>query len=175
MAKLLEGFAEGFTAEEPAKEGLLGEWRREKQRLEEELLHVRHELEEARAENEKLKRSIRAIQKPLSGVYQGLRALFGEIEFAVGQEEVENAPRGAATQQPANQSAPRWESYKQNFPGVPAQIIDALLAHGQMKMTHLAKLIKRDYSTVKGAVRKLKDAGALVGEPGADGGVRLKL
>jgi predicted transcriptional regulator len=43
-----------------------------------------------------------------------------------------------------------------------------------MKMTHLAKLVKRDYSTVKGAVKKLKDAGALVGEPGPDGGVRLK-
>lgn len=155
-------------------DGLQGQWRRERSQLEDELRRLRHELKEAQAENEKLKRSVKAIQKPLSGIYHGLRALFGEIEFAVGAEQFNEPAPGTTAPQTANIADPKWESYKRNFAGVGAEIIDALLAHGQMKMSHIASLIKRDRGTVASSLTKLKNAGAVVGERGADGGWRLR-
>ena len=169
---LLEGV---IRENREADEEVLRKFRKEMQQLEDQLRDTRQELDDLRAEKERLERSVRALRNQLSPLHRALRALFGEIELAIGEEEAApsmSQSSGAAV--PSTGIDPRWESYKQNFPGAPAQIIDALLAHGQMKMTHLAKLIKRDYSTVKGAVRKLKDAGALIGETGPDGGVRLK-
>lgn len=168
---------EGITPREPAEpnEGMLHKFRREKQQLEEEILALRRELDDVNREREKLDRTVRNLRNQLGPLHRALRAVFGEIELAIGEEEyTASDPSDSAPQSNSTRTDPRWESYKQNFPGAPAQIIDALLAHGQMKMTHLAKLLKRDYSTIKGAVKKLKDAGAVVGETGPDGGVRLK-
>ncbi len=138
-AKLLEGFAVPETEDD----GISGEWRREKQRLEDELLRIRHELEEARAESQKLKRSIQAIQKPLTGIYQGLRALFGEIEFAVGAEQVAES-RPSAPQQSG--PADRWSAIKQRLTKKQAELVDVLLLQGRMNRTQCAKAIKSDYT-----------------------------
>jgi hypothetical protein len=165
----------GVIDVEDENEGLLRQWRREKQQLEDEARALRSELENERAQREKLQRSIVILRRQLAPLHHSLRAVFGEIELAVGEEEFAPSGPSGAPGKPTSGVDPRWESYKQNFPGAASEIIDALLAHGQMKLTHLSKLIKRDYSTVKTAVKKLRDAGALVGEPGPDGGIRLKL
>jgi predicted transcriptional regulator len=163
----------GVIDVEDENDGLLRQWRREKQQLEDEARALRSELENERAEREKLQRSIVILRRQLAPLHHSLRAVFGEIELAVGEEEFAPSTASGAPSQPRSATDSRWESYKRSFPGAGAEIIDALLAHGQIKMTHLAKLIKRDYSTVKKWVKQLKDAGAVIGEPG-DGGIRLK-
>ena len=43
---------------------------------------------------------------------------------------------------------------------MPAEIIDALLIHGEMRITNLAGLLKRDVRTIYSAEAKLRKAGA---------------
>jgi DNA-binding transcriptional ArsR family regulator len=144
--------------------------RKEKQQTEEELLHVRRELDDVNREKERLDRSLRNLRQQLSPLHRALRAVFGEIELAVGEEELSMAAAtGAAPQAQGNDA--RWKSYKDNFPGAPARMIDALLTHREMNITQLSKLLKMDYSTAKAAASKLRQAGAITGERG--GPVRL--
>lgn len=154
---MLEGL---IQSPQDDSEGLLQEWRREKQQFEEEILRLRHELDEANAQNEKLERSIRGLRQQLSPLHRALRAVFGEIELAIGEEM--RAASEAPNLSPANSGDPRWESFKRTFSGCGAEIIDALLAHQQMTLSQLSTLLKRHYDTVKGAAAKLQKAGAVV-------------
>lgn len=134
--------------------------RREVQRLEDEVRSLRRELEDAERENARLTRSIENLRRILAPLHGGLRALFGEIELAVGEAPTAaSGAIGVTDRQPSGD--PRWESYKRQFPGVPSEIIDALLIHGDMKITNLSKLIKRHYETTRKAAYKLRDAGAI--------------
>jgi hypothetical protein len=155
----LSGLVE--PAAKAANDGILHELRREKQQLEEEILLVRRELDDAHALNEKLERSLRTLRKQLSPLHLALRAVFGEIELAVGQEDF--APVSASSNSPAPPSGfdPRWQSYKNNFPGAPAKIIDLLLEHPGLTLTQISKIAKMHYDTTKTAVRKLVEAGAV--------------
>jgi hypothetical protein len=162
---------DGVIAEPGERDGLLREWRREKQRMEDELRALRAERDDVVAERDNIRRSVQALRRQLSGLYNALRALFGEIELAVGEEEA--AAPGPANQQASRGADPRWESYKQSFPGAPARIVDALLAHREMTVTQLSKLLKMDYGTAKSAVMKLRQAGAISKESERGGPVRL--
>lgn len=169
---MLEGVL-GKSSESGDDEGLLRKFRKEKQQLEDELRVTHQELDDVRAEKERLERSVRNLRNQLSPLHRGLRALFGEIELAVGEEEmVANGASVSATPQSSG-GDPRWLSFKQNFPGAPARIIDALLSHREMTVTQLSKLLKMDYSTAKGAVLKLRQAGAVSKETERGGPVRL--
>ncbi|MGH9496007.1 MAG: hypothetical protein ACRD3B_13490 [Candidatus Sulfotelmatobacter sp.] len=160
----LKGIVE---AESVPGDGMLHQLRREKQRLEEEILSVRRDLDDARTHNEKLERSLRALRHQLSPLHHALRAVFGEIELAIGEEEFTSAsPASSPSSQPPSANDPRWQSYKNNFPGVPALIIDALLSHPDLSTPQLATIIKRAYGTTKDAIAKLIKAGAVVREGG---------
>jgi hypothetical protein len=154
----------GIIDAEPGDHGEeVRQLRRDNQRLDEALRQVRNELGQAIAEKENLERSIRALRNQLAPLHHALRAVFGEIELAVGEEEV-SAPRSAGAPVAANGADPRWESFKQTFPGVAARIIDALLAHQQMTYGQLKTLLRADYNTIKNAAARLKQAGAIVKE-----------
>lgn len=150
--------------EEPKDDrgGLLHEWRKEKQRLEEEILNLRRSLEDGQLESERMRRSVANLRQQLSPLHRALRSVFGEIELAVGEEVA--GPVGISVASVHNNSDPRWESYKQTFPGVAARIIDALLAHPQLTYMQLKSVIRADYNSVKNAAAKLKQAGAIVRE-----------
>lgn len=152
-------------------EGMLHEWRREKQRLEEEILSLRRELDDARTHHEKLERAMRALRQSLSPLHRALRSVFGEIELAVGEEEA--VASSVAPGPPQSTASPsRWEHVKQQFPGAPAKIIDALLGQGEMTITQLANFTRMHYDTAKTAASKLAKAGALT----KDGGIcRLRV
>ena len=168
-AKLLEGFAVPETEDD----GISGEWRRDKQRLEDELLRLRHELEESRAETQKLRRSVQAIQKPLTGIYQGLRALFGEIEFAVGKEEPAPVQPDRPAQSSGSVNADRWNAIKQRLTRKQAELVDVLLLQGGMNRTQCAKAIKSDYTFCrKHVVTPLIQQGLVI--EGGDGLLELK-
>lgn len=165
---LLEGVVREASARE--HEEALFRVRKEKQQIEEELLHVRRELDDMTREKERIERSIRALRSQLSPLHRALRALFGEIEIAVGEEE-----RVVASQAPSESVSqdPRWQSYKQEFPGVPARIVDALLTHKEMTITQLSGFLRVHYDTVKGALQRLTMAGAVTKDGGKGGKVRL--
>lgn len=152
---LLEGLVQ--KDREPG-DGLIQEWRREKDRLESEVRVLRSQLEEAKAGNRKLSQSVKALRHTLGPLHTSLRALFGEIDLAVREEEFSETP---ATPQ-SNNSDPRWQSYKDSFPGAPARVIDALLSHRQMTITQVSKLLRIHYNTASDALSKLKGAGAVV-------------
>lgn len=169
-AKLLDG---GFAVPETDDDGIPGEWRREKQRLEDEMLRLRHELEESKAENQKLRRSVQAIQKPLTGIYHGLRALFGEIEFAVGKEEPASVRPDGPMQSSGSVDVDRWNGIKQRLSRKQAELVDVLLLQGRMNRTQCAKAIKSDYTFCrKSVVTPLIAQGLLI--EGGDGLLELK-
>jgi chromosome segregation ATPase len=162
--RLLEGEYENvIDVSEKASAEELRQLRQENRKLDETLRGVRNELGQALADKKNIERSIRALRTQLAPLHRYLRALFGEIELAVGEEDAVPAPSatGAATAAASNGNDPRWESYKNGFPGVAAKIIDALLAHDEMNYVQLSALLKHSYDTIKGAAAKLLKAGAL--------------
>jgi hypothetical protein len=155
---------EGTVMESPDTQDL----RRQVQRLEDELRLTRRDLEDRTRERDQHARTIANLRDILSPLHRGLRALFGEIELA-GIEDVV-APANGSVPKPKAED-PRWQSYKTRFAGVGAKIIDALLIHGEMRQTALAKFVGHHYDTVSKVARELRSAGALT----SDGGVlRLK-
>ncbi len=144
-------------------DGALRQLRKENQRLEDELREVRQQRDDFEIAKQRLELSVRNLRQQLSPLHRALRALFGEIELAVGEERVGPSVPGAP-QTAASSSDPRWESYKQSFPGVPSRIIDALLAHPQLSYTQLATMVRAHYDTIKSAAAKLKNAGAIAKE-----------
>jgi len=163
---------EGIIKEENSDEGLLHKMRREQQRLEEEILSLRRELDDTNREKDRVERTIRNLQVQLSPLHRALRAVFGEIELAVGEEEIStvNSP---TPNSPSSSVDPRWQSYKDSMPGAPSRIIDALLAHRDgLNIAQLSKLLRMDYNTAKNAVSRLRSVGAVT-QDGKGSPVRL--
>jgi hypothetical protein len=153
---------DGLVNTPAESDGLLQEWRREKQRLEEEILSLRHELDAARSHNEILERSLRALRSQLTPLHRALRAVFGEIELAVG-EETFSVASAAATPQQASSADPRWASWKEKLPGKPAEMIDLLLLHKTMSVKALMTAMRCGKDAIYQAAYKLGQAGLLAG------------
>lgn len=165
---------DGLVGKKSADDADGRELRRENQRLEGELREVRADLGEKSAELESAQRVIRNLRNQLNPLHSALRAVFGEIELALG-EEAPAAPGGVSVSSPVTNGAdPRWESYKATFPGVPARVLDALIAHREMSVSQLMTLLKAHYNTIWSAVDVLAKAGAVIKEGGKGGKIRLK-
>lgn len=153
---MLEGLAP-----EIHDDGLVRELRKENQRLEDELRAARQELDDVRAEKERVERSVRVLRQQLSPLHRYLRALFGEIELAIGEEEFSApVPSGGGSQRESGVD-PRWQSWKEKLPGAPAEMIDLLLLHKNMSTKALMTAMRRGKDTVYSAARKLNAAGLL--------------
>jgi hypothetical protein len=135
--------------------------RKENARLGDQVLTLRRELEDAHRDNERLSRSIANLRTTLNPLYRGMRALFGEIELAVGEEQGASVSANEPASLAASALDPRWQSFKNTFPGTGSEIIDALLVHGELKLTNLVTLIRHHYNTIQSAAVKLKAAGAI--------------
>lgn len=128
--------------------------------LREEVTDLRHALAEARASAARAQRdmqhAIAALRKQLTPLHLALKAVFGELDGAgLGSTE-------ADTGSSANgRTAAIWDSWKSKFPGKPAQIIDALLLHGQMTQSQIAIAIRSDRRNVPPMIFKLNKAGLL--------------
>ena len=137
------------------------ESRREMQRLEDEIRSLRRDLEDVTAEKDRLARTVKNLQTTLNPMYRAFRALFGELELAVGV-----APNEVNAHAAASSSAdPRWESFKTQLGPLAAEIIDALLIHNEMTILQLAHLLKHNYKTIAAAALKLRTAGAVTYSP----------
>lgn len=153
---------EGVLKEtQEADEGLLRKFRKEKQQLEDDLRDARQELDDLRADKERLDRSIRNLQQQLSPLHRALRALFGEIELAVGEDTAVpmSVPAMPGAAQPAID--PRWQSWKEKLPGRPAEMIDALLLHRDMSTRQLATALHCGKDAIYQAAHKLSQVGLI--------------
>jgi hypothetical protein len=135
------------------------DYRRDVQCLEDENRKLRRDLEDATTEKDRIARTVKNLQGTLAPFHRALNILFGEMELAVGTMSVSNFDAPPSTSTSGND--PRWESFKNRFPGVGARIIDALLIHGDMQVTHLATFVKAAKGTVYNAGDKLSAAGAI--------------
>jgi hypothetical protein len=155
----------------------------EKLRKENSQLHDRNEdleqqLLEAKSQRDKAMRAIQALQHSLQPQFLALRAIFGEIE-AAGLTSDSATTSSTSSPNPANPANPggvdpRWQSYKERFPGVAAKVIDALLLHREMNTTELVTFVGCHYNTLSAALVLLSKAGAVTKDGGRGGKYKLQ-
>lgn len=149
---------EGVYVASKSDDGMLNEWRREKRKLEDEVREIRQQRDDLEISKQRLERSVDNLRKQLSPLHRALRALFGEIELAVGEETV--GPSAPGRPQPAaDGNDARWESWKGKMPGKPAEMIDLLLLHKSMSTKQLMVSLRCGKDAVYQAAYKLGQAG----------------
>lgn len=154
---MLEGLAKPVSDDADEMRAL----RRQNQRMDEELRSLRNELGQAQADKEKQERSLRALRNQLTPLHRALRAVFGEIELAIGEEEFVVPGRGVEVAHHEGRVDPRWQSWKEKMPGRTAEMIDLLLLHKSMGTKALMSAMHCAKDTVYGAAKKLNAAGLL--------------
>lgn len=112
-------------------------------------------LRQERAKVGQSESGVKELRRVLTPLYRALQTVFGEIDAMGIPDDVTSTPN------PSNGDNPRWQSFKQAYPGTPAQIIDTLLVHREMGITQLAALLKVHYNTAQSALDKLSKAGAV--------------
>jgi hypothetical protein len=133
--------------------------------LRRQLADVQDALREERAKNAQGAAAVTELRRQLSPLYNGLRAVFGEME-AIGMGEV--AAQGGGID-PRKRAV--WDAWKQRMPGIPSKIIDALLLHGALTQTQLRIHAQCARSSVPNAVMQLNRAGLI----NKDSGGRISL
>lgn len=149
-----------------ALEGIIEDQRDpETARLEQEVRRLRRELADATVEaqrgREDADRALRALRRQLAPLYSALQAVFGELD-AAGVTDESPSPRASdAPDAPA--ITPRvkavWENWKQQLPGYPARIIDALLLHADLNTAQLAIACGCKRQRISEGIVKLNKAG----------------
>jgi FtsZ-binding cell division protein ZapB len=160
--RLLEGEYENvIDVKEGADSQALRELRAENRRLDEALRGVRSELGQAKADKENLERSIRALRNQLSPLHRYLRALFGEMELAVGEESNPAVPLPAQT---ASVPKSKWQAIRERYSNSRVgDVIEMLMLHGAMNQSQLAAALRVDPSSVsKNIMPQVKALGLVV-------------
>lgn len=141
-------------------------------KLERQLEERNRQLEEAqddlraeRSKNAQGAAAVAELRRQLSPLYNGLRAVFGEMD-ALGVAEV--AAQGGGVD-PRKRAV--WDAWKQRMPGIPSKMIDALLLHGALTQTQLRIHAQCARSSVPNAVMQLNRAGLI----NKDSGGRISL
>jgi hypothetical protein len=112
-----------------------------------ELATLREDVAELRKELDELQDSLDRDRQKLGAMLHALRAIFG------GEAE--------AIPQPTGTSNPRWEALKRAFPGRCAELIDTLIAHGPLRTSQIAAIMRSDPRTVTQLIHKLNKAGGI--------------
>ena len=131
------------------------------------------ELKELREENKRLARALQdanlraeratedatramsSLRRQLSPLYRALQGVFGELDAAgIADAAQPNGPTNTRT-------AAVWEAWKKRLGGKPAELIDALLLHGDMDSAQIAIAIQCHKNSVPQIVYKLNKAGLL--------------
>jgi hypothetical protein len=94
-----------------------------------------------------------------------------ESRLGDGEEQVVRIFRGVAavfssdgsTPQPsvAGGTNPKWEALKKAFPGRCSELIDTLIAHGPLRTSQIAAIMRSDPRTVTQLIHKLNKAGGI--------------
>jgi hypothetical protein len=131
--------------------------------LEREISALHAKLREAQAANDRLveqadeaKRVLRPIRRQLEPFFNALQVLFGQLD-AAGVESAPSANVGA----PTSRSAMVWEVWKKKLPGKPADIIQALLEHGEMSVAQIRVAAQCGQQTVYDVTTRLHRLGLI--------------
>src|ERR1700728_1810849 len=127
--RLLEGIEAEYLED---ASGDIGELKERVSQLEDDLRREKAARLEADNKNRSLVSAMEQLRRTLAPFHRLLRGIFGEIEITIGPDAGHAQPGPTNSAQPQRGDDPRWESFKQTFPGRAAQIIDALLAHQAM-------------------------------------------
>lgn len=117
--------------------------------LEVELAGTDKELEEARRQCARTETAARELRRILTPLHRALGAVFGTFE---------SIPDDGAQQ---SSTDPRWERWKRDLPGKPADMIDLLRLHGSLSTKALMTAMKCGKDAVYQAAFKLGKAGLL--------------
>jgi hypothetical protein len=129
------------------------------------------ELVKLRGEYQRLMTAVQYLREQLEPLHIGLSAIFGQIDL-VSDGIPQSSTRAAAHPPTAAAGAnPKWESWKQKFPGRPAEMIDLLLVHGEMTTAQLVAALKCRRQAVYEIASKLGQAGLM---SNSDGKYRLR-
>ena len=151
ITKILQ--IEGMTAPGEDRPDRLERLQRDNQRLEEQLAEAQTELTRLRGDNAKAIAAISYLQGQLLPLYNGLRAIWGQIDLVVG-------PDPSATPSVAQpRSNQKWEKWKKDLPGRPAEFIDLLLLHEEMSVKQFMAAAHCGKDTVYTVMSKLGKAG----------------
>jgi len=136
--------------------------RKEVRRLEQEVRQARLETVQATNASEQASTAIRALRLQLGPLHRAMRAVFGEIELAVG--EYDPQPQNGAAAPLASvdgrvHGLDKWEGVKKRLGGKEAELIDVLLTSGPRTNTQLKSLLKLAYSTVCALTQKMANMG----------------
>lgn len=115
------------------------------------------------------------LRQHLEPFYRYMQVIFGDMDEIVPPSFSSPASSpGVQTNAPGMdaRTAAVWESWKQNMPGVPADIITALLSHPRANAAQLKVLCKRDVKTIYNAIKRMKAAGLVI--KASDGKFELK-
>ncbi len=142
---------EGEVTEDPQEE--LAALHDELRAVRAELAIAKRETQQAR---EEARRALGALRRQLTPLYRALQAVFGELDAAGPVEEEPTMhsalpPRVAAV----------WASWKAKVGAGPANVIDALLLHGDLNTQQLALAIGVDRTTVPNYIHRLHAAGLI--------------
>lgn len=127
--------------------------RRKLARAEEERDDLYDELQKSKDQSVAAHRALMALRKVLQPTFNGLRAVFGELDAAgIGEGEITTAnPKAHGV----------WESWKQKLGGKSAETIQALLEHGEMNVAQLRVATHSAQQTVYDTMFKLNKLGLI--------------
>jgi len=130
--------------------------------LRRQLADAQEDLRQERSKNAQGAAAVAELRRQLSPLYNGLRAVFGEMEaLGVAETATGTDPRKRAV----------WDAWKTKMPGIPSKMIDALLLHGGLTQTQLRIHAQCARSSVPNAVMQLNRAGLI----NKDSGGRISL
>jgi DNA-binding transcriptional ArsR family regulator len=125
---------------------------RELQQARRELTDKEGELVKLRGEHARLLTAVSYLRETLGPLYTGLRAIFGQIDLISDDLPRSMSSYGTPV---VSQSNPKWESWKQKFPGKAAEMIDLLLLHEEMTTQQLVAAVHVRRQTVYEIMSKL--------------------
>ena len=135
--------------------------------LEREISVLHAKLREAQAANDRLveqadeaQRVLRPIRRQLEPFFNALQVLFGQLDAAGVEIAGRDAP-GASTPPVNSRAAAVWESWKRKLGGKAAEIISALLEHGEMSVEQLRVATHSGRQTIYEVTSRLNKLGLI--------------
>jgi hypothetical protein len=156
MTRYLEGRVQDDPAPDDSDRGVR-ELREEVRGLQQDVERAERAYEQAQRQADASKRALVSLRRQLTPLYRALQAVFGDLDEAGVAATDASDGRSA----PIPRHAAIWDSWKAKMPGRTAQVIDALLVHGQMNSTQIGIAIGIHRNNVPPLMTRLNKAGLI--------------
>jgi len=151
---LLGEYVDGTSADN--RDNIVPELRRQIRELEQDLMGANHQIQALERENSLMRNAMTVLRRKLDPFRVVIAAIFGELDVIPVDEAVMVSAPPVDDRKRAV-----WESWKQKLGGKPADLIDALLVHGEMNAVQLRVAMRCHINSVYEATAKLQKMGLL--------------